>query len=167
MYFIYLIIKFITMNGELAYEEIEEVLQDQLIGRIGCNLNGKTYIVPVNYVYNDPYVYIYSLEGKKVDIMRKNMEVCFEVEVLWDSINWKSVVAWGTFEELKGREARQKAWKLLSDRSLNLISNDKTELTHTPLFKSDNVNDIEGIFYRIFLKEKTGRSKNSFQAALF
>ena len=164
---ILLIIKSITMFSELGYEEVEEVLQDQLIGRIGCNLNGKTYIVPVNYAYNDPYVYIYSLDGKKVDIMRQNMDICFEVDVVYDLLNWKSVIAWGTFEELKGSEARQKAWKLISDRSLTLIPNDKTELSNIAVFKSDNINDIEGIFYRISLKEKSGRSREGFPADLF
>ncbi|MEJ7679121.1 MAG: pyridoxamine 5'-phosphate oxidase family protein [Segetibacter sp.] len=53
------------MMGELNYAEIEEVLQDQLVGRIGCYSDGVTYIVPVNYAYNDPYVYIHSLEGKR------------------------------------------------------------------------------------------------------
>src|SRR4051794_7672401 len=105
------------MIGELNYEEIEEVLQDQLVGRIGCHLSGKTFIVPVSYAYNDPYVYVYSLEGKKVIMMRENNEVCFEVDEIYDLSNWKSVVAWGTFEELRGTQERQKALKILLDRN--------------------------------------------------
>jgi hypothetical protein len=44
------------MIGNLNYREIEEVLQDQLVGRGGCHLNGKTYIFPISYTYKDPHV---------------------------------------------------------------------------------------------------------------
>lgn len=54
------------MIGELNYTEIEDVLQNQHIGRIGCHAKGITYIVPVSYAYSDSYVYIHSLEGKKL-----------------------------------------------------------------------------------------------------
>jgi nitroimidazol reductase NimA-like FMN-containing flavoprotein (pyridoxamine 5'-phosphate oxidase superfamily) len=40
------------MIGDLNFKEVEEVLKDQLIGRIGCHSNGVTYIVPVSYAYN-------------------------------------------------------------------------------------------------------------------
>ena len=149
------------MIGPLNYEQIEEVLHDQLVGRIGCHLNGKTYIVPINYAYNDPYVYVYSLPGKKVEMMRQNNEVCFEVDEIYDMSNWKSVVAWGAFEELKGSDERQKALKILSNRSLPLLSSKTGEPSQRPLFEDDNINDIEGIFYRINLTEKNGRFKNS------
>ena len=46
-------IKIIYMIGDLNFKEVEEVLQDQLIGRIGCHSNGITYIVPVSYAYNE------------------------------------------------------------------------------------------------------------------
>lgn len=150
------------MIGELSYIEIEEVLQDQVIGRIGCCSSGTAYIVPVGYAYSNPYVYVYSLEGKKVDIMRKNAEVCFEVDEIQDILNWKSVVAQGTFEELKGSLERQKAWKILADRSLPLISRETSDLSRQPLTANDDINEIEGIFYRIELKEKSGRFESDF-----
>jgi nitroimidazol reductase NimA-like FMN-containing flavoprotein (pyridoxamine 5'-phosphate oxidase superfamily) len=51
------------------------------------------------------------LQGRKVEMMRQNNEVCFEVDEIYDMSNWKSVVAWGAFEELKGSHERQKALK--------------------------------------------------------
>lgn len=155
------------MMGELNYAEIEEVLQDQLVGRIGCYSDGVTYIVPVNYAYNDPYVYIHSLEGKKVDMMRKNPELCFEVDIMHDMSDWKSIIAWGTFEELKGSEERDKALKILLDRSLPLISNEAPHSGREWPFSYNDENEIEGIFYRINLKQKTGRFKNKYPFAAF
>jgi nitroimidazol reductase NimA-like FMN-containing flavoprotein (pyridoxamine 5'-phosphate oxidase superfamily) len=152
------------MIGILNYQQIEEVLHDQLVGRIGCHLNGKTFIVPINYAYDDPYIYVYSLQGRKVEMMRQNNEVCFEVDEIYDMSNWKSVVAWGAFEELKGSHERQKALKILSNRSLPLLPAETNGPSQRPLFEHDNINDIEGIFYRIKLTEKNGRFKNSLPA---
>jgi nitroimidazol reductase NimA-like FMN-containing flavoprotein (pyridoxamine 5'-phosphate oxidase superfamily) len=155
------------MIRELQYSEIEEVLQDQVIGRIGCSQNGKTYIVPVSFAYNDPYVYIHSMEGRKLDVMRSNAEICFEVDEIEDILNWKSVIAWGIFEELTENQERQKAWKFLTDRSVPIITTGAAALDHNRERDYDNVNEIEGVFYRIELTEKSGRSESSFPASDF
>ncbi|MEN0054233.1 MAG: pyridoxamine 5'-phosphate oxidase family protein, partial [Mucilaginibacter sp.] len=63
------------MLGELNNEKIDELLHTQLIGRIGCHGDGLTYIIPVNYVYEPPFVYAHSAEGLKIAIMRKNPKV--------------------------------------------------------------------------------------------
>jgi hypothetical protein len=155
------------MIGDLNFKEVEEVLKDQLIGRIGCHSNGVTYIVPVSYAYNEPYVYIHSLEGKKIDMMRNNPEVCFEVDVMNDMANWKSVISWGTFEEITRMEERDKALKILLDRSLPIISSEKTHLGREWPFTNNNANEIAGVFYRIKLKEKTGKFESNYFSPSF
>jgi nitroimidazol reductase NimA-like FMN-containing flavoprotein (pyridoxamine 5'-phosphate oxidase superfamily) len=90
--------------------------------------------------------------------------VCFEVDVIFDVVNWKSVITWGTFEELKSNEERQKALKILTDRSLPLMPPERIERSHQYIFSDDDINDIEGVFYRIKLKEKNGRFENSIQS---
>ncbi|WP_018617469.1 pyridoxamine 5'-phosphate oxidase family protein [Segetibacter koreensis] len=155
------------MIGELNHTEVEEVLQSQLIGRIGCHADGITYIVPVSYAYNESYVYIHSLEGRKVDIMRKNPEVCFEVDVLNNMANWKSVIAWGTFEELKGSEEREKGLKILLNRSLPIISSEMTHLGSDWPFSYNHANEIGGVFYRIKLREKTGKFETNYASTSF
>ena len=155
------------MIGELNHTEVEEVLKNQLIGRIGCHAEGITYIVPVSYAYNEPYVYIHSLEGRKVDIMRKNPEVCFEVDVMNNMANWKSVIAWGTFEELKGGEEREKGLKILLDRSLPILSSEMTHLGSDWPFSYHKADEIGGVFYRIKLKEKTGKFETNYASTSF
>ena len=39
------------MLGELNRSQIDEILESQAVGRIGCHAGGKTYVVPVTYVY--------------------------------------------------------------------------------------------------------------------
>ena len=40
------------------------------------------------------------MEGKKIEMMRKNPEVCFQVDAIADLLNWESVICWGKFEEI-------------------------------------------------------------------
>ena len=93
------------MLGELSPEEIEEVLRSEITGRIGCHADGRTYVVPVTYAYEGGDVYCHSPEGLKLRMMRKNPNVCFEVDRVRDMGNWRSVIASGRFEELSGRDA--------------------------------------------------------------
>ena len=93
------------MLGELNDQEIDGVLHEAMIGRIGCHADGQTYIVPVSYAYDGEHVYGHSGSGRKVTMMRENPSVCFEVEKVDDLGNWQTVIAWGTFEELTGADA--------------------------------------------------------------
>ena len=140
------------MLGELNKREIIEFLESKFIGRLGCHLNGETYIVPVNYVYQDNAVYAHSGEGKKIDMLRANPRVCFQVDEIDNMFKWKSVILWGTFEELKDQE-RQQAMQGLILRIMPATDHPGREPSHgiSPAFH-DNL-----IVYRINIQEATGR----------
>jgi len=36
----------------------------------------------------------------KIDMMRKNPEVCFQTDMIENLSDWESVIAWGRFEEI-------------------------------------------------------------------
>ncbi|HXY81679.1 MAG TPA: pyridoxamine 5'-phosphate oxidase family protein [Gaiellaceae bacterium] len=93
------------MIEELSESEIEAFLRRQLVGRVGCHAFGRTYVVPVIYVWDDGYVYVQSMEGRKIRMMRANPEVCFEVDEYEPDGSWRSVVVEGVFEELEGGAA--------------------------------------------------------------
>ena len=88
------------MIRNLTNEEIEDVLKRNSIGRIGCNDGRKTYVVPVNYVYDGKCIIVHSYDGMKIQMMRKNSGVCFEVDEIKSFTAWKSVIAWGEYQEL-------------------------------------------------------------------
>jgi nitroimidazol reductase NimA-like FMN-containing flavoprotein (pyridoxamine 5'-phosphate oxidase superfamily) len=146
-----------SMIGKLNADEIEKLLNEQTIGRIGCYDNEKVYVVPVSYAYDGKYIYIRSFEGKKIEMMRKNPTVCFQVDSMQNMANWQSVIASGDFEELTDERERIKALQVLIDRHLPVISSETTHLGGTWPFSSDDVNTIKGIVFRIQLKDKTGR----------
>ena len=145
------------MFGSLDHMEIEALLKRQLIGRIGCHAGGLTYVVPISYAYDGTFVYAYTFEGLKIEMMRKNPKVCFEVDDTRQLINWKSVIAWGEFEELTDEESQQKALKKLNERVLPLISSETMRLSPLWPFEIEERENMPGIFFRIRLTKKTGR----------
>jgi len=149
------------MIGKLENNEIEEVLHRQLIGRIGCHANDITYVVPISYAYDGTYIYGHTYEGMKIEMMRENPKVCFEVDNMENMANWKSVICWGEFEELTNSDERKTGIQKLLDRVLPLITSETVQITpHWP-FPPTDFNRINGIIYRIRLHEKTGRFENN------
>ena len=149
------------MFGNLSNEEIDGFIHHQLVGRLGCHANGKTYVVPISYAYDGEYVYGHTEEGMKLDIMRQNPNVCFEVDQLQDMANWKSAVCWGTFQELTAKEERDNALKVLLERPLPFITSKTVELSPQWPFPPNDYDLIKGVVYRILISEKTGRFENS------
>ena len=154
------------MLGTLNTQQIEEVLQHQIVGRIGCHANGETYVVPISYAYDGNYIYCHTHEGKKTGILRKNPKVCFEVDELNDMSNWRSVVVQGEFEEIKDRRARNEAMQTLLRRYLPIMSSVTTHLgAHWP-FEPDDTTEIDGLVFRIAVKEKSGRFETNQQSPI-
>ena len=84
---------------ELTAAEVDELLREQSVGRIGCHAAGVTYVVPVIYAYDGECVHVASIEGQKVRLMRANPSVCFEVDEYEAPGRWRSAIAQGTYEE--------------------------------------------------------------------
>ena len=147
------------MIGILNLQQIEEVLKKQVVGRLGCNYGGTVYVVPISYAYDGEYIYVHTREGMKMDIMRKNPDVCFQTDVMQNMGNWQSVIAWGKFEELEDGIDRNHALQMLNDRILPLITSETVHLSPLWPFQPDQ-SSIEGIVFRIHVSKKTGRFEN-------
>jgi uncharacterized protein len=145
------------MFGTLTDTQIEETLSANILGRIGCYDGDKVYIVPISYAYKDNTIYCHTREGMKIDMMRKNPNVCFEVDELSNMANWKSVIAWGKFEEIDEHAQRHDALEYLVQRVLPLESSETTHLAPNWPFRPDNLNEIKGIVFKITIDTKTGR----------
>ena len=101
---------------ELSAAEIESLLDEQVYGRLGCYDDGEVYVLPLIYVREGQSLYIVTTEGRKIQAMRKNPAVCFEVDEQERSTgNWRSVIVQGQYEEL-GAEDTTRAPGLLSAR---------------------------------------------------
>lgn len=148
------------MIGKLEPAGIEELMNRQAVGRIGCYANGITYVVPISYAYDGDFIYCHASEGMKIDMMRKNPNICFEVDDTTNLSNWQSVICWGVFEELADGIEKQQALEKLGRRQLPMLSSETMHLTPQWPFSSDT-NTIGGIIFRIRLTQKTGRFEKS------
>ena len=145
------------MIGALDDTQIEQILKTQGVGRIGCHADGRTYVVPIAYVYDGRAIYFQSLDGLKIRMMRENPFVCFEVDVVYDLANWQSVIASARFEELSG-ETATKGLELVLRGLMPFITGETTTPSHG-LPGSSHADKLrtEVIVGRLELIEKTGR----------
>ncbi len=145
------------MIGSLTASEIEDVLGAEVLGRVACIVDGRPYIVPVTYVYEGEFgcAYVHSGEGAKVQAMRANPEVCFEVEQVRDMANWRTVVARARFEEIwKDKEGR--AMDLLAARLTPMQTSETAVRTRREDAQRQH-GAVRPVLYRLHLLEKSGR----------
>lgn len=77
--------------------EIEEILSKADVCRIAMCDGTIPYLVPVNFGYRDRTLYIHSARvGRKIDILKKNDHVCFEVETDVEILGDTVACGWGT-----------------------------------------------------------------------
>lgn len=155
------------MLGKLNDNQIEEILKHEVVGRIGCHADDVTYVVPTSYAYDGHNVYAHAFGGMKIEIMRKNPHVCFQVDVMKHMSDWQSVIAWGEFEEINKPTERNKALQILIDRDLPILSSSTTHVYPDWPFAPEDLNQINGIVYRIVLKEKHGRFEDNQSSPFF
>ena len=133
------------MIEELTRDEVDELLRERVVGRIGCHAEGLTYVVPVIYAYDGEAVYVASVEGQKIRMMRTNAQVCFEVDE-YEAGAWRSVVAHARYEELAGPAA---------ERALELLA---ARFAGSGARRRQTTDDRSTVCFRLVLGETTGRA---------
>lgn len=89
--------------------EMESIINDNTVCRLGLSENDTPYIIPLNYGYQTGVLYFHSFKaGKKLDIIKNNAQACFEIsdtikvleaEAACDfGTRYKSVLGSGTIE---------------------------------------------------------------------
>lgn len=145
------------MLGELTEQQMNNLLASQLVGRIACTDSMQPYLVPVLYAFDGNYIYGQTNEGMKLNLLRNNPNVCFEVDAMTDFANWQSVIVRGRFEELENDEA-EKALAVLKKHVFPLLTWATIDgEQHAVEAALDDSNRIKHVMYRISTAEKTGR----------
>jgi uncharacterized protein len=155
--------KITLMLGELTSAQVDHVLHSQFVGRIGCCVKNEMYIVPVTYALSGGYIYVTSKEGMKTDMMRQNPSVCFEVDIIENMANWRSVVLWGEYQELNDERERKKAIKILADKVMPLITSETIKPKRQTMAPAIVEKERRPIVYRILITKKTGRYEKTHQ----
>ena len=88
------------------------------MGRIACCAHDgeRPYLVPIPFGYDGECVYSISGPGRKLDIMRAQPQVAFEVDEVEAEDRWRSVIADGVFEEVTDRDARCRAIEVVAPK---------------------------------------------------
>lgn len=124
-------------------EDIEQILKDSRILRLAMVDGDRPYMVPMNFGYRDRVLYLHSApEGTKIDLIKKNPNVCFEVDEIiqfrkarlacdW-GVAYKSVIGSGKAVLIYGPEEKRQAFHIImaqySDREFE-YSDDMLEKT--------------------------------------
>jgi len=76
---------------------IQKILSESEVCRLGLVDNGEAYIVPVNYAYDNGTIYIHSApEGRKIELLRQNNFVTFEIELPPEIFRDNTPCKWST-----------------------------------------------------------------------
>ncbi|MCP3874286.1 MAG: pyridoxamine 5'-phosphate oxidase family protein [Desulfobacteraceae bacterium] len=104
--------------------DIEKIIMESDVCRIAM-VDGQTpYIVPMNFGYKDNTLFFHSaLSGKKIDLIRKNSNICFEVDHVikfkkaalacdW-GIEYKSVIGFGKAQFIEDAKEKKSALNII------------------------------------------------------
>lgn len=105
-------------------QDIEKIIKESHVCRLAM-IDGKVpYIVPLNFGYQNGVLFFHSApEGRKIDLLKQNPNVCFEMDELvqfkkaklpceW-GVKYKSVIGSGTAELLNDIEEKTSALNII------------------------------------------------------
>lgn len=103
---------------------IEAVIQEADICRLGFSVGDRPYIAPLNFGFDGQSLYFHTgREGKKIDMLRQNNRVCFELDLdcqvvraerpcKW-TMAYRSVVGYGVASLLTAPEEKRRALDII------------------------------------------------------
>lgn len=135
---------------------IEEIIKSASVCRLGLSYNDYPYIIPMNYGYSNNCLYFHSAkEGKKLDIIKKNPNACFEIDIENELLKGNRPCDWGMkYKSVIGFGKAQIVSDLLAKKeALNIIIKNYT----SRIFEFDEkaINSIEII--KVEIKEINGK----------
>jgi nitroimidazol reductase NimA-like FMN-containing flavoprotein (pyridoxamine 5'-phosphate oxidase superfamily) len=136
------------MISQLGEAESRALLRNKTTGRLGCSLRDKPYVVPVNYIFEDDCLYVHSLPGRKINFLSANPNACLQIDEVEDSYNWRSVIAFGHYEEVVDADERERILTRLFQRLPHLSpveSRSKSDGVQTIVFRL-RITEITGVF---------------------
>jgi nitroimidazol reductase NimA-like FMN-containing flavoprotein (pyridoxamine 5'-phosphate oxidase superfamily) len=104
--------------------EIERIIRLGTVCRVAFACDNIPYIVPMYYGYQDGCLFFHAaLKGKKIDMLKYNNRVCFEIDIQSEIINtgvpcnwkssYKSVIGFGKASLVEDIEGKKKALNVL------------------------------------------------------
>jgi nitroimidazol reductase NimA-like FMN-containing flavoprotein (pyridoxamine 5'-phosphate oxidase superfamily) len=86
---------------EMMKNDCLDALARASLGRLACARDNQPYVVPIYFVYEEPYLYGFTTLGQKIEWMRSNPLVCVELDEVESYEQWMSILVFGCYEELQ------------------------------------------------------------------
>jgi nitroimidazol reductase NimA-like FMN-containing flavoprotein (pyridoxamine 5'-phosphate oxidase superfamily) len=137
---------------EMGSKEIDDLLQKIEYGHLGCTSQGYPYVVPMQFYFENPNLYIFTTEGMKTRYIDSNPEVCLQVEEIHDLSHWRSIIVTGRAYRLTDQQEFTHAMQLIKAKNPEL----SPALSRTWIDAWGRENII--VIYRIYPNEMTGRT---------
>lgn len=135
---------------EMSKQEAERMLSSALVGRLGLCAGDEPYVVPLAFCYMDGKIYTHGAKtGKRVDYVKRNPRVCFEVDEYDPDGFWRSVIVFGDGRLSDGTEMKLKALRGLAQK---YSGNTKAEK-----LRRDSVEEMDLYICEIEVDQITGR----------
>jgi nitroimidazol reductase NimA-like FMN-containing flavoprotein (pyridoxamine 5'-phosphate oxidase superfamily) len=140
---------------EMSRPECHDALARAKFGRLACAHDNQPYVLPFDFAFDgDCCLYCFTTFGQKVQWMRSNPLVSFEIDEVKGHNHWLSVIVFGRYEELPDKpeyeEARRQAYAYLQKRAMwwepAYISQEHQATPHS----------LTPIFFRIRIEKITG-----------
>ena len=105
--------------------EIAKIMNNAQVGRIGLSMNEQPYVVPVNFAFENERIYFHCADiGMKLNFLRNNTHVCFEVDENLGTVAgaepwlfgtaYRSVIAFGVARILSDSKEKATAARLIT-----------------------------------------------------
>jgi nitroimidazol reductase NimA-like FMN-containing flavoprotein (pyridoxamine 5'-phosphate oxidase superfamily) len=137
---------------ELTREECNELLARNHVGRIAFSYHDHVDIEPINFVYDDGWIYGRTGDGTKLRTLAHNRWIAFEADEVSALFDWQSVVVKGALYILESEGARSEA----HDRAVVLMRKVLPEVL-TP----DDPAPQRTVVFRIHADQVTGRAAST------
>lgn len=106
--------------------EIENMIRSSRVCRVGFADGNKPYVLPFNFGYNNGIIYLHcAVEGRKLDVIKRNRNVCFEVDDRHElkkgqdacgyGFRYRSVVAEGRAVVVRSRAEKISGLKIIME----------------------------------------------------
>jgi uncharacterized protein len=149
------------MMTDLTKDECERILTASRYAHLGCCDGDEPYVVPITCIYKDGFLYGFTHEGQKIDLLRKNPKMCVQVEHVAGEHEWESVMCWGMFEEITDEKNKQAVKILFAERhGESILAGEEPDVS--PMASSLHLpKDDSAIVYRMQPYRVSGKAERA------
>ena len=137
---------------ELTRDECNALLARNHVGRIAFSYHDHVDIEPINFVYEDEWIYGRTSDGTKLRTLAHNRWLAFEADEVSALFDWQSVVVKGALYILEAGGPRSDAY----DHAIAVMRR-----VHAEILTSHDQAPERTVIFRIHADQVTGRSAST------